>query len=188
MVPAFPAVYNGTISMFGRGYYGGLEACRARAAQQLAFGEQIGWCDPGIINDKPKGEYLRKAIKLRYAFRSLVSKGDMLRPIILSSNAQPITSDWQWFGERMVTTAPVLTGSWKRDKKVVIFFANLAEKPVSSRFRINYKEYGLPDKLQSNVYGSEGTQTGKMDLDLTREQTIDLGPTEIIAWECTAIK
>jgi hypothetical protein len=49
-VPAFPAVYGGTIQMFGRAYRGGATkelALRMKAGQQLVFGEQIGWFDPG---------------------------------------------------------------------------------------------------------------------------------------------
>jgi len=188
MVAAFPAIYGGTIGMFGRSYTGDTAAVRAKAAQQLVFGEQIGWCDPGIINDKPKGEYLRKAIRIRYAFRDVISKGEMLRPLSLSSNVAPITADWQWYGPQIVTTAPVLTGTWKKGKKVVFIFANVSEKPVSSKFRVNAGEYGIPNNTQAKIHGDESRPVGKMDLDLSREQTIDLAPTEIAAWECSASK
>ncbi|MHB8901863.1 MAG: DUF6259 domain-containing protein, partial [Thermoguttaceae bacterium] len=50
-VPAFPAVYGGSIQMFGRAYRGGPTkdlALRMKAGQQLVYGEQIGWLGPDV--------------------------------------------------------------------------------------------------------------------------------------------
>ena len=70
-VPVFPAVYGGAIQMFGRAYRGGPTkdlALRMKAAQQLVYGEQIGWLDPGVVREKGNAEFLRQVVRLRYAF------------------------------------------------------------------------------------------------------------------------
>jgi len=71
-VPAFPAVYGGTIQMFGRAYRGGPTqdlAHRMKAGQQLVFGEQIGWFGPEIIDRPDSGKFLRDCIQLRWRLK-----------------------------------------------------------------------------------------------------------------------
>ena len=61
-VPVFPAIYGGTIQMFGRSYGGGDTrdlALRMRAAQQLVYGEQLGWINPRMLLDSESKDFFR---------------------------------------------------------------------------------------------------------------------------------
>ncbi len=66
-VPAFSAVYADQVALFSRAYRGGPTqdlADRMKAAQQLVFGEQIGWIGPGI-EKRPAGAFMKQCVKLR---------------------------------------------------------------------------------------------------------------------------
>lgn len=150
-VPAFPAVYGGTIQMFGRAYGGGETAdlaMRMKAAQQLVFGEQIGWLSPPALRAMPSAEFFRKAVLLRHALRRYFYAGEMARPPRLRGDIPKVKADWQWSGEWWVTTDAVLTGAWRLpgEKRAVLIFANVSDAPVTAEFTLNPAEYELPDE------------------------------------------
>jgi hypothetical protein len=147
-VPAFPAVYASAIQNFGRAYRGGTTsdlALKMKAGQQLVFGEQIGWIDPGVIDQKENGEFLRQVVRLRWHLRRYFYVGEMLRPPKLIGDIPEVRADWQWAGEWWVTTPSVLTGAWKlpQDNKIVLICVNVSDKPVSAKLEINLAEYGV---------------------------------------------
>ena len=74
-VPAFPAVYGGTIQMFGRNYAGGATkdlALRMRAGQQLVFGEQIGWLGPAMAMEANNAPFFKSVAGLRLPVAALL--------------------------------------------------------------------------------------------------------------------
>ena len=74
-VAAFPAVYGGALQMFGRFYGGGATrnlALRMKAGQQFVFGEQIGWINPSVVEEKPNMDFLRQVVRLRRQLRALL--------------------------------------------------------------------------------------------------------------------
>ena len=116
-VPAFPAVYGGAIQMFGRAYRGGPTkdlALRMKAGQQLVFGEQIGWINPGVIEREgergvpPPG---RPAAVAACAATSTPARWPGRRKLV--GEIPTVTADWQWSGEWPVTTDAVMTGAWR---------------------------------------------------------------------------
>ena len=101
-VPAFPAVYGGTVQMFGRAYGGGETkdlALRMKSAQQLVFGEQIGWLNPGLVNEKDNADFFRRVVTTRGQFRRYFYAGEMARPPKLIGNVPTVSADWQWSGQ-----------------------------------------------------------------------------------------
>ncbi len=147
-VPAFPAVYGGSIQMFGRSYGGGPTrdlALRMRAGQQLVFGEQIGWIGPGVIHEKANAEFLRQVVRLRWRLRRYFYAGEMARPPKLVGNVPTVRADWKWGGTMWVTTDSVLTGAWVEPakKRLVLLFANVSDQPVTARVRYDTGPYGL---------------------------------------------
>ena len=147
-VPAFPAVYGGTIQMFGRAYRGGATrdlALRMKAGQQLAFGEQIGWFDPAQASEPQNLEFLRKAILTRWNFRRYFHAGEMARPPKLSGEMPAVKADWQWSGEWWVTTDAVLTGAWQLPKEhtLVLLFANVSDNAVTAELPFDGRAYDL---------------------------------------------
>lgn len=147
-VPAFPAVYGGAIQLFGRSYGGGETkalALRMKAGQQLVFGEQIGWIDPKIIEEKESAEFLRRLVRLRWHFRRYFAEGEMARPPRLAGAVPKIEADWQWFGEHRVTTDAVLAGAWRlpEEGKVLFLFVNASDEALGPALAIEPAEYGL---------------------------------------------
>ena len=133
-VPVFPAVYGGAIQMFGRAYGGGATrdlALRMKAAQQLVFGEQLGWLSPALVNESPSFEFFRRAVGLRWQLRRYFYAGEMARPPKLSGDIPSVTADWQWHGIWPVTTSALLTGAWRipAENRLVLLFANVADAP-----------------------------------------------------------
>jgi len=188
MVPAFSAVYGGAIQMFGRAYRGGPTqdlAHRMKAAQQLVFGEQIGWCSPEIINRPESGKFLQDCIRLRWQLRRYFYAGRMTRPPILLDEIPTVTADWQWSGEWPITTQAVMTGAWylPRQKKLVIIFANVSDRELSTRLKCPFEECNLTqDSLQVLTRTPQGPGE-KFGLSGTKPPKITLFPRSVLAWE-----
>jgi hypothetical protein len=166
-VPAFPAVYAGAIQNFGRAYRGGATgdlALRMKAGQQLVFGEQIGWIDPGVIDQKENAEFMRQIVQLRWHLRRYFYAGEMLRPPKLIGNIPDVKADWQWAGEWWVATPAVLTGAWKlpQDDKLVLIFVNVSDETVHAKIDFNPTEYGIVGKEVKIT--TKGTEEISVDL------------------------
>ena len=166
-VPAFPAVYAGAIQNFGRAYRGGATgdlALRMKVGQQLVFGEQIGWIDPGVIDQKENAEFMRQIVQLRWHLRRYFYAGEMLRPPKLIGNIPDVKADWQWAGEWWVTTSAVLTGAWKlpQDDKLVLIFVNVSDETVHAKIDFNPTEYGIVGKEVKIT--TKGTEEISVDL------------------------
>ncbi len=83
-----------------------------KAAQQLTYGEQIGWLHPNVVNQKENAEFLRDVVRMRYRLRRYFYAGEMLRPPALTGDIPRVRADWQWSGQWWVETDAVLTGAW----------------------------------------------------------------------------
>jgi len=156
-VPAFAAVYGGAVQMFGRAYRGGpsqVLADRMKAAEQLVYGEQIGWLDPRIVDDPKRFPFFKAIVLTRHKHRDYFYKGEMIRPPKLLDAIPTVTADWQWSGETLITTDAVQTGAWRKtDGKgktisAVFFFVNVSDNPITSRVAARLDEIGL----KSNVF------------------------------------
>jgi hypothetical protein len=150
-VPAFPAVYGGAVQMFGRAYGGGETkdlALRMKAAQQLVFGEQIGWLNPDIVNEKDNADFFRRVVSTRTRFRRCFYAGEMARPPKLMGNVPTVKADWQWSGHWWVTNDAVLTGAWQipKEKQLVMIFANVSDEPVTATIHFDPVAYGIHAK------------------------------------------
>lgn len=148
-VPAFPAVYGGTVQMFGRAYRGGASkdlALRMKAGQQLVYGEQIGWLSPAVVNETENFAFLRQVVRLRWMLKRYFHAGEMARPPQCSGAIPKVTADWQWRGEWPVTTDALLTGAWAlpAEQRLVLLFANVSDAPLSTACEFLAETYGLP--------------------------------------------
>jgi hypothetical protein len=148
-VPAFPAVYGGTVQMFGRAYRGGSTkdlALRMKAGQQLVFGEQLGWLDPGLVQEPENAAFFHDVARLRSRLSRYFFAGEMARPPKLIGEMPQVKADWQWSGEWWVTTDAVLTGAWKvpRERRLVLLFVNVSDRPVTAAVSAAFKDWGVP--------------------------------------------
>lgn len=148
MVPAFVAVYGPSIQVFGRQYAGGPQkdlAFRMRCAQQLVWGEQIGWMDAQWVDDEANMEFLRHMVHMRWNLRRFFSAGELARPPIFDSHIPRVTADWKWYGEMNVTTDVVFVGAWRlpHENKAALVFVNVGDEPVSADFTFDGRGLGM---------------------------------------------
>jgi len=189
-VPVFPAVYGGAIQMFGRAYRGGPTkdlAFRMKAGQQLVFGEQIGWCSPGVVDETENAEFLRQVVRLRWDLGRYFYVGEMARPPKLLGEIPRVTADWQWHGEWPVTTDAVMTGAWQRprEKRAVLLFVNVGDEPVRATLQFDATDYALPE---GGLRATKVTADGRGEA-VSRQrrfaQKLDFPPRTAWAWELT---
>lgn len=189
-VPAFPAVYGGSIQMFGRAYRGGPTkdlALRMKAGQQLVFGEQIGWIGPEVVNEKENFAFLRQIVHLRWRLRRYFNAGQMARPPRLGGQIPNVTADWQWHGVWPVTTAVAMSGAWQLpdENRTVLVMVNVGDKPIATNLELDAAEYGMSGNhvrvgvVKSDGEGESFTTTRSFRRDVT------LPPRAAVAWELT---
>jgi hypothetical protein len=188
-VPAFPAVYGGAIQMFGRAYRGGKTrdlALRMKAAQQLVFGEQLGWIEPEVVKEKENAEFFREMVRLRAAFNPYFSAGEMARPPKLLGPIPTVRADWQWSGEWWVTTDAVLTGAWRlpKEKRMVLLFVNVSDDSVPAQVRFEPAAIGIRAReLRLQRTATNGSKTEWQTSPASFERSTTLPPHEAEAWE-----
>ncbi len=136
-VPAFPLIYAGRVAMLGRNINGykkkDIPYCKFHIAEQLLFGQQIGWINADVVNDRQKFPFLRKMVRLRWHYRELFNLGLPQRPPRVRSNIPDIPSfagmgrppAWQVFA-----MPPVRAGLWrdKESDRQVLFVINTTDK------------------------------------------------------------
>jgi hypothetical protein len=189
-VPAFPAVYGGTLQMFGRAYRGGDTqqlAFRMKAGQQFVFGEQIGWFGPEVIQDAEKAPFLRQVVGLRYLLRRYFHAGEMARPPKLEGSIPTVRADWQWDNPGWVTTDAAMTGAWllPGERRCVLLFTNVGDQPVTARLKLDAAAYGLGGK---QVKVTTLVATGQGETFQTApaiDRSLTLPPRSAVAWELT---
>ena len=188
MVPAFSAVYGGTIQMFGRAYRGGPSqdlANRMKAGQQLVFGEQIGWFGPEILKRPDCGQFLRDCIELRWKLKKYFYAGQMARPPKLIGEIPKVTADWQWRGEWPITTNAIMAGTWRlaNENKIVLLFVNVSDKSLSIHIEFDPNEYGLRGKtFQATKVTPAGSQN-KFIIEAVGKIGVEFAPQSVFAWE-----
>jgi len=190
-VPAFPAVYGGAIQMFGRAYRGGATkdlALRMKAGQQLVFGEQIGWFDPGQAGEPQNREFLRKVIHTRWNHRRYFYAGEMARPPRLPGELPKVKADWQWSGEWPVTTDAVLTGAWRlpAEKRVLLLFANVSDAAVKAPFHLDPRAYGLKEDRLHRAVSPDGRKSSEASpVSGAIVEELELAAQSVLTWELT---
>ena len=192
-VPAFAAVYGGAIQIFGRAYHGGQKsageyalACRMKAAEQLCFGEQIGWFGANQALDEELLPFFHRVVALRWHFRRFFYAGEMARPPRLSGDIPRVTADWRWGGGRVITSPAVLGGAWRipSEKKAVLFLTNVAEKPVTVTVDFHASDYGIPgETIRIVPYDGTAAPGSPFESSNHVRQTWVLPAKSAIAWE-----
>ena len=148
IVPAFVVVYGPSIQLFGRQYAGGPDidlAARMRCAQQLVFGEQIGWMGADWVHESPSMPFIRHVVHTRWQLRRFFSAGEICRPPEFESEIPAVTADWQWYGEMNVTNHAVFAGAWRlpRENKAALIFVNVSDEGVTADFRFDSRALGV---------------------------------------------
>ena len=187
-VPVFPAVYGGAIQMFGRAYRGGETrdlALRMKSAQQLVFGEQIGWLDPRVVDQPENAEFLRQIVRLRWQLRRYFYAGEMLRPPRLSGDIPKVRADWQWQNTWWVETDALLTGAWRlpQEDKVVVIFTNVTDQRLQAKWSFEaYADTWAASQINLLRITADGPKENAV-VPATLDRQLDFPPRSAWAWE-----
>ncbi|MBN2506790.1 MAG: hypothetical protein JXQ71_08865 [Verrucomicrobia bacterium] len=190
-VPLFPAVYGGAIQMFGRAYRAGPTkdlALRMKAAQQLVWGEQLGWLDPGVVREPENFAFFRDAVRLRWELRRYFHAGHMTRPPRLDGAIPSVTADWQWSGVWPVTTPALMAGAWHlpAENRLVLLFANVGDQPVTATVTCDLREAGVAgDDLQRRQWTPQGA-SGQGRVSGVIREAVAFPARRVWAWEIGA--
>lgn len=188
-VPAFPAVYGGAVQMFGRAYRGGATkdlALRMKAGQQLVFGEQIGWFEPGLAGEAQNRDFVHKVIRARWNHRRYFYAGEMARPPRLTGDVPNVTADWQWSGEWPVTTEAVLTGAWRlpTEGRALMILVNVSDTAFQGALPFDPKAYGFRgERLQRAVSADGGPPTALAPFESGTATDLELPAQSVLTWE-----
>lgn len=190
-VPAFPAVYGGAVQMFGRAYRGGPTkalALRMKAAQQLVWGEQIGWIHPQVVDEPESAEFFREVVRLRWNQRRFFHAGEMARPPRLAGEIPRVTADWQWSGEWPVTTDAVMAGAWRltTENRLVMLWANVGDEPVTATLHFDAGDYGLPGEKFVAVRITADGESDRISLPRKVERELTFPPRSAWGWVVSA--
>ena len=183
-VPVFAAIYGGKIQTFSRAYRGNDQlAHRMKTAQALVFGEQLGWINPGIVDDHPDtAAYLRRCARVRRALLPYLSRGYMARPPKVSGDIPDVTADWAWRDNWMVTDSALQRGAWRaEDGSVAFVFANTTEEPVSFTWHFDAAQYDLPASALTSRRVTETSESDWTPAEGTFDKTMALDPVAVEA-------
>ncbi len=141
-VPAFSAVYSGYIQLLGR-YTDGARRdddayFRYHLAEGLLFGQQLGCINAHVVYNEARMKFLKTLVHTRYAYTDLFCEGSLLRPPVVSTDLEPVTSSG-------ITMRQVVSGAWKTadEDKIVVFIVNVSDKEARADVRLHTKEYGI---------------------------------------------
>lgn len=138
-VPLFQSIYAPRAQFTGRMYDfvgpGSYESFFVKAAEQLVFGEQLGWIH---INNmryaSPRRRFLKKLMHVRYNLADRFNRSDMLAPLKFKGSVPMLTTLWANLGgTHMVTTPKVLSSAWcdSKDGSVMMLFVNTVEEKLT---------------------------------------------------------
>jgi hypothetical protein len=157
-----------------------------KAGQQLVFGEQLGWIDPGVRNEKENAEFFRALVQLRAKFNRYFAAGEMARPPKLLGDMPTVKADWQWSKDWWVTTDAVLTGAWQlpKEKRLVLLLVNVSDQPVTATLPFDAARHGIRSKrLQATIATTTSAVAETRSLPTRFSQSITFPPRQAQAWE-----
>lgn len=144
-VPAFVTVYASYTQFVGRSFGGNDDWFRCATARCLLYGQQIGWCGAGIVNDEKKIKFLKKYVKIRYDYAKFFRAATFCRPPKVSTSAPTLQSPPHlWFKEPVIFEQVQATAwqSYEGDK-IVLFVANIGEQESDFILIFSASEYGI---------------------------------------------
>jgi hypothetical protein len=155
-----------------------------KAGQQLVFGEQLGWIDPGVINEQENAAFFRALVQLRARLVRYFHAGEMARPPKLAGKIPTVKADWQWSGEWWVTTDGILTGAWvlKSEKRLALLFVNVSDEPVTATLQFDAPAYGITNGyFQTRMIAASEADQEKPPPAFKHEMAFP--PRQAVAWE-----
>lgn len=160
-VPAFGAVYGGSVQLFGR-TYNSTEPIdfKMTLAQSFVWGEQLGWFNTSSLSALSRSTaifpFLRQVVRLRNQFNNYFYMGEMARAPHLTGENPVLTARWQ---SGMVKYPAVMCGAWTipSEHRTLLLFANYSMEDVLLGLEYPLKEWGFEEnEYEVARYASDG--------------------------------
>lgn len=168
-VPAFMAIYNGYVAVFGRcyDYAGDAIGQDIFAAQSLTFGEQMGWIKPEVYQKLHHKNFYKACVRARAEKGDFFYDGKLLRsPAIADTHRMRTTKiTFEAYGGLLEHTA-TFSELWERkDGKKLLWLVNASGRSASPTLTV---EQGvLPNGTYTLAGELSGTQVQVQDGVLT---------------------
>ena len=147
-VPAYQAIYAGRVQMTGRVNTAEPKGKFVVAAEQMLFGEQIGWFGVATLKRTPPlGLFVKKLAHTRQAFLRFFNEGDMLKPAAWASPVAAVTADWGYSGARITTTPALMHAAWQQGDAIVVIIVNTTPDHVTADLMPPAKAWSLPEQV-----------------------------------------
>lgn len=163
IVPAFPSIYAGYVSMLGRNTNGFKKEddlyFKYHVAQQLLFGQQIGWMNADVVDDANKIGFLKKMVSLRYENAPFFYKGEMLRPPLVTSTLDNISTFSGMKFTHVFELKKILAGAWRLWDKTdnIMLVINVSNEEAQYTASFSKEEYVISSDKDLNITGGSGT-------------------------------
>ncbi|MBR5264825.1 MAG: hypothetical protein IKV50_09055, partial [Clostridia bacterium] len=164
-VPAFMAIYNGYVAVFGRNYLyaGDWIGENIFAAQSLTYGEQMGWILPETYQALTHREFYDKCAHTRSALGSFFYDGKLLRSPKIEDKTKLKTTKIkvEAYGGLLEHTA-TFSECWERsDGKKLLLLLNASRKETTPTLYTQLPDgaYPLQGDLQGEVTVTDGALT-----------------------------
>ena len=190
-VPLFPAVYGGKILMFGT-YMGGADRkdmtlMALRQGKLFAFGSQLWWSDPSVVDSPEATKWLRDVAHLRQQVNEFFVHGQMAAPPQFAEKIGTITTAWKNWGVTQIHTPDLWATTWRLENgQLLMPLVNLPKEQRTFTLRFDPAQYGMKANAQVKVerLSAAGvvetvTRRGRFEL------PVKLGPAEATALRIT---
>ena len=164
-VPAFMAIYNGYVAVFGRNYLyaGDWIGENVFAAQSLTYGEQMGWILPETYKGLTHGEFYDKCVHTRSALGSFFYDGKLLRSPKIEDKVKLKTTKIkvEAYGGLLEHTA-TFSEYWERkDGKKLLLLVNASRKETTPTLQAQIPDgtYTTEGDVQAEITAKDGVLT-----------------------------
>ena len=130
-VPLFQSVYAPRIQFVGRGcdihrVPGSYEGFFPKYAEQLAYGEQIGWMSYQALSyPSPRRSFTKKLAHCRWVLADFLNSSLMEPPLEFERPLERFAPQWGVMDRNVVTVDKVLTSVWRHvDGRTLVMFLN----------------------------------------------------------------
>ena len=149
-VPAYPRVYGGRATVFGRiithNARDNADYFRFQIAQSLTFGQQLGWIHPELVDDAAQFPYLKKIAALRWKYRDFFPEAEMLRPPVIEGNTARLDCRGYLRVNYLNHELCVTAGAWEdMAGRRCLFILNSTDREAEVTLSFYDAEYKLPE-------------------------------------------
>jgi hypothetical protein len=187
-VPAFQAVYAGRIQMTSRHFDdSSYEALFPKAAEQMLYGEQIGWFNMGTFSSNAAFQpFVKKLAHTRKTFLAFFNEGEMLKPGQYAEPPATLTCDWGFYGPRIITQPAVLHSVWGVEDSVLVLLTNTTAEPQTIQFRPRPAAWGLTGRTLAAVEYQEGQAPATLTWNPAEARRLTVPGYGLAAWLLTS--